>query len=70
MSNGGGAVPPYGTAIQEAIASGDLAQMKRLAREAEQFLTDHGDVRAALEVLKIEISKLESPPRKTDRRDP
>jgi hypothetical protein len=55
----GGPVPPYGTAIQEAVASGDLAEMKQLARQAEQFLAQYGDVRAALEVLKIEIHKLE-----------
>jgi hypothetical protein len=54
-----GPEPPYGTAIQQAVASGDLAEMKRVAREAEEFLAVHGDLRAALEVLKIEIHKLE-----------
>ncbi|HEX3685567.1 MAG TPA: DUF1843 domain-containing protein [Bryobacteraceae bacterium] len=54
-----GPVPPYGVAIQQAIAQGDLAEMKRIAQHAEQFLTEHGDIRAALEALKIEISKLE-----------
>ena len=53
-------LPPYGVAIQRAIASGDLAQMKALAVEAERHLAEHGDVRAALEALKIEIAKLEA----------
>jgi Domain of unknown function (DUF1843) len=53
------AVPPYGTAIQQAIARGELAEMKRVAREAEEFLAAHGDIRAALEILKVEIHKLE-----------
>jgi hypothetical protein len=60
----GGPVPPYGTAIQEAVASGDLTEMKQLARQAERFLMQYGDVRAALEVLKIEIRKLEKAKRK------
>ena len=54
-----GAVPPYGPPIQEAIAKGDLAAMKQLATEAEQYLQQTGDVRAALEGLKIEIAKHE-----------
>lgn len=54
-----GPVPPYGTAIHDAIAQGDLAEMKKVAREAEKFLAVHGDIRAALEALRIEIYKLE-----------
>ncbi len=52
-------VPPYGTAIQQAIVKGDLAEMKQLVKQAEQFLADNGDIQAALEVLKIEVLKLE-----------
>jgi hypothetical protein len=52
-------VPPYGVAIQQAVASGDLKQMKKTAADAEKHLQDHGDVRSALAVLKIEIAKLE-----------
>jgi len=48
---------PYGPPIQEAIVKGDLAQMKQVAAAAEQHLQQTGDVRAALEFLKIEISK-------------
>lgn len=54
------AVPPYGVAIQQAIASGSLEQMKRVAGEAEKYLSEHGDVRAALEVLKVEIARHEA----------
>ncbi len=49
----------YGPPIQEAIASGDLPKMKQLAAEAEKHLQEAGDVRSALEYLKIEIAKLE-----------
>lgn len=51
------AVVLYGVPIQEAIAKGDLPRMKELAAEAEAHLKQVGDVRAALEVLKIEIAK-------------
>jgi hypothetical protein len=51
-----GSVPPYGEAIQQAVASGDLAKMKAVAQEAEAFLAD---VPAALQQLKSEIAKLE-----------
>jgi hypothetical protein len=51
------AVVLYGPPIQEAIAKGDLARMKQLAAEAEEQLKQVGDVRAALEYLKIEIAK-------------
>ena len=52
-------VPPYGAAIQQAIASGQLAQMKAAASQARQHLAEVGNVSAALEALKIEIAKLE-----------
>jgi len=48
---------PYGPPIQEAIAKGDLAKMKQLAADTEKHLQQVGDVRAALEYLKIEIAK-------------
>ena len=54
-----GSVPPYGPPIQEAIAKGDLAQMKQVAAQAEQHLQQAGDVPAALQALKIEIAKAE-----------
>jgi uncharacterized protein DUF1843 len=52
-------IPPYGAAIQQAIARGDLAEMKRLVATAEQFVAQNGDISAALELLKIEVVKLE-----------
>jgi Domain of unknown function (DUF1843) len=52
------AVVLYGPPIQEAIAKGDVPLMKKLLAEAEEHLKQVGDVRAALEYLKIEIAKL------------
>jgi hypothetical protein len=57
----------YGPPIQEAIASGDLSRMKQLAAEAEAHLKQVGDVRAALEYLKIEIAKASHKPIKPAR---
>jgi hypothetical protein len=51
-------VVPYGPPIQQAIAKGDLAQMRQVAADAERHLQQVGDVRTALEYLKIEIAKL------------
>lgn len=53
---------PYGPAIQEAVASGDLAKMKEVARAAEAHVKEHGNVAEALENLKREIDKLEKKP--------
>ena len=52
-------VPLYGVTIHRCIARGNLDEMKKLVNEAEQHLREHGDVRAALEALKVEIAKLE-----------
>jgi len=54
-----GPLPPYGEAIQQAVASGDLAKMKAVAKDAEAFVAKWGNVPAALEALKLEIAKLE-----------
>jgi Domain of unknown function (DUF1843) len=54
--------PLYAVSIQNCIAQGDLAKMKTLVVEAEKHLADHGDVSAALEVLKTEVAKLENKP--------
>lgn len=53
-------VPPYGTAIQEAIASGDVERMKATARAAEEYLREHGNVPAALEALRVQIARHEA----------
>jgi hypothetical protein len=52
-------VPPYGSAIQQAVASGQLRRMKAVAKQAEAFLSRHGDISAALEALRVEIARLE-----------
>lgn len=57
-----GPVPPYGVAIQEAVASGDLAKMREVAQQAEQYVREWGNISAAFEVLKLEISRLEKKP--------
>jgi hypothetical protein len=49
----------YAPAIQEAIASGELARMHQALELAEQHMEEFGDVHTSLEVLKIEIAKLE-----------
>ena len=50
----------YGVTIQRAIASGNVAEMKKVAQQAEDHLKEWGDVRSALEPLRIEIAKAES----------
>lgn len=54
-----GPVPPYGEAIQQAVASGDVAKMKSVAKEAEAFISQWGNIPAALEALRLEIAKAE-----------
>jgi hypothetical protein len=54
--------PLYAVSIHHCIAQGDLAKMKALVAEAEKHVADHGDVSAALEVLKTEVAKLEKKP--------
>jgi hypothetical protein len=53
-------MPPYGTAIHRSIAKGNLGEMKAMAKQAEQYLRESGDISAALELLKAEIAKLEA----------
>jgi hypothetical protein len=50
-------IPPYGVAIHQAIASGDLTRMKSLLAETEEHLRQVGDVRVALAQLKLEIER-------------
>jgi hypothetical protein len=44
-------VPPYGVAIQEAIASGDRTRMQQVRQDAEKFLKQAEEVREALAKL-------------------
>jgi hypothetical protein len=53
-------LPPYGPAIHQARASGDLEEMRKAAAAAEEHLEAHGDVKAAHDELKAEIAKRES----------
>ncbi|HXD29468.1 MAG TPA: DUF1843 domain-containing protein [Pyrinomonadaceae bacterium] len=49
-----GAVPPYGPPIKEAIARGNVAEMKAMAKSARKWLTD---VQKALEALDKAIAR-------------
>jgi hypothetical protein len=49
-----GQVPPYGTAIKEAIARGEIAGMRRVASSARKWLKD---VQAELDKLDKAIEK-------------
>lgn len=50
-------IPLYAAAITEAIAKGDLAQLRQLETLAETHLKEHGDIGALLSQLKVEIAK-------------
>ncbi|AOJ07785.1 hypothetical protein WS62_05340 [Burkholderia sp. ABCPW 14] len=52
-------ITPYGVAIHQAIAGGDLAQMKTLRAQAQALLSQQGNLSAALELLEAEIARLE-----------
>ena len=52
-------ITPYGPAIQQAVASGNLKNMQAVAKAAERHLAEYGDVSSALEALRIEIAKLQ-----------
>ena len=51
--------PLYGVVIHDAICSGDITRMKEVAKEAELYLQQSGDLPSALNALKIEIAKAE-----------
>jgi len=53
-------IPLYAVTIHKCVASGDLSHMKKVAAEAEQYVSQYGNVSAALEALKVEIAKLEA----------
>lgn len=60
MAQGIHPVPLYAVTIHHCIGEGDLNKMRQLCAEAEKHLAEHGDVGAALEVLKAEIAKAEA----------
>jgi hypothetical protein len=53
-------IPPYGVAVTQAIASGDLDTMRQVAEQAEAHLNQHGDIAQLLNLLKVEIAKAEA----------
>lgn len=50
--------PLYASAITDAVAGGDLAQLRKLRDLAEAHVKEYGDIRALLAQLKVEIAKL------------
>jgi len=44
-------VPPYGVAIQDAIASGDVGKMQSVAADAEKYLQEFGEISDGLKKL-------------------
>ena len=50
----GGPLPPYGVPIREAIAGGDLREMKALATRTRKYIAD---IERALKTLDSKISK-------------
>ncbi|MFL9861067.1 DUF1843 domain-containing protein [Paraburkholderia madseniana] len=52
-------ITPYGVAIHQAMSEGDLAKMKALLIDAESVLKQQGNLAAAVELLRLEITKLE-----------
>ncbi len=51
---------PYGVVMRDAAASGELERMKKAAADAEEYLREYGNIASALEVLRLEIAKLEA----------
>jgi len=52
-----GPVPPYGVAIRDAIARGDVREMRQVATVARKYLKD---VQAALDAMEKSVRDLES----------
>ena len=48
-------IPPYGVAIQDAIASGDMDKMKQVADDAEKYLQEYGEIGEGLKKLRAAI---------------
>jgi len=53
-------LPLYAVAVQQAQASGDLAQLKSVVHQGDQQLAHHGVLQSALEQLNAEIARLEA----------
>ena len=51
-------LPPYGVAIQKALASNDVAHMREVAERAESHAANDPEIREALGRLKAEIQRM------------
>jgi hypothetical protein len=52
--------PVYGCAIMKAVVSDDVERMREVAKEAEAYLAEVGDLPAALAALRVEIARREA----------
>jgi hypothetical protein len=52
----GGPLPPYGVAIQNAIASGDVREMRKVAAATRKWL---GEVKTSLAAMEKSVKDLE-----------
>ena len=48
-------LPPYGNAIQDALASGDHDKMRQVADDAEKYLQEYGEIGDGLKKLRAAI---------------
>jgi hypothetical protein len=48
-------ITPYGVAIQDAIASGDVNKMQQTAADAESYLKEYGEIGDGLQKLRAAI---------------
>ena len=48
-------ITPYGVAIQDAIASGDVNKMQQTADDAESYLKEYGEIGDGLKKLRAAI---------------
>jgi hypothetical protein len=48
-------VPPYGVAIHDALASGDIGKMRQVADDAEKYLQEFGEIGDGLKKLRAAI---------------
>lgn len=53
-------LPLYAVAVQQAQASGNLAQLKSVVHQGDQQLAQHSVLQSALEQLNAEIARLEA----------
>lgn len=52
-------IPPYGTAIHDAITEGNLQQMKTLLKQRDTSKSEDKELTSAYEALTQEVSRIE-----------